>query len=284
MTMVAAEAASRVARRAWTSALDGLARTSVRLVGRRQTIRGVERASQWLQFTHGHLQGLDYALRGRTPAPDVGDDVLAARVRTELGPVLQRLDLPRLHVMVSDGIAVLHGDVVNGDHADEVVAAVREVAGIADVDAHLHIGLTPGDTRPSAGRDHPGPSYQRRRLQEAADAANVRIGQAAVALQVVLQRLPAGERAHVVNHLRGDVRRLVEGVAVPSDLMRVRDVDAHVAVVAGAASLSERRARRAVEAVMVALAELVPEEVADILAVLPAELKQLWLDATTSDD
>ncbi len=282
--MVAVDAVSRAARRLWTSSLDGLTRTSVRVVGRHRTIRGVEQASRWLQFTQGHLQGLDYELRGRGPAPDAADDVLEARVRTRLGPLLHRLDLPRLHVMVTDGVAVLHGDVVTGEHADEIVAAVRQVVGIRDVDAHLHIGLTPGDTRPSTGRDHPGPSYQHKRLQEAANAANVRVDQAAVALHVVLLRLPPGEREHVTNHLRADVRRLVEDVAVVPDILRVRDVDALIAIVARAASVSERRARRTVEAVMVALAELVPEEVADILAVLPADLKQLWLDATTADD
>lgn len=70
----------------------------------------------------------------------------------------------------------------------------------------------------------------------------------------------------------------------PPTASRVRDVDELVGVVAAVASLSERRARRAVDASLLALAELVPEEVADILAVLPAELEHLWLDVTTADD
>jgi hypothetical protein len=278
------EMVSRAVHRIWASSLGGITRTSVRLVGRRRTIKGVHNATRWLQFTQGQLQGLDYQLRGRTPALDASDDVLVARVRSALGPLLRTLDLPRVHVTVSDGVAVLHGDVATDRHADQIVAAVGDVVGIRDVDPHLHIGLTPGDTRPSEGHDHPGPSYQRERLQDAADAAHVRLDQTVAALAVVLARVPAGERGHITGHLRADVSRLVDDVSVPADVMRVRDVDELVGVVAGVASLSERRAQRAVEASLVALAELVPEEVADILAVLPAELEQLWLDVTTADD
>lgn len=279
-----AEMASRVAHRILASALDGGTRISIRLVGRRRTIRAVHDATRWLQFMQGHLQGLDYQLRGSAPASDVSDDVLSARVRSSIGPLLRTLDLPRVHVTVSDGVATLDGAVATARHAEQIVAAVGDVAGVRDVESQLHIGLMPGDTRPSEGRAHPGPSYQRKRLQQAADTAHVRLDQTMAALAVVLARIPAGEREHVTNHLRADVRRPVDEVPVPGDVLRVRDVDEFVNVVAAVANLSERRARRALEAVIVALAELVPEEVIDVLAVLPAELEHLWLRVTTADD
>lgn len=276
--------ASCMARWIVTSSLDGLALTGVKLVGRQRTIRSVEQTAQWLRYLEGHLDGLDYRLRGREPEPDVGDDVLADRVRSELGPVLRRLDLPRVNVTVEDGVAVLHGDVASGEQADEVIAAVVRVSGVLDVDAHLHIGPARGTTRPSTSREHPEPSPQLRRLREAAEAAGVEHEQAAAALRVFLLRLPAGERDHVVNHLPDDVRTTLGRVEVRTDVMHVRDVDGLVATVADVAGLSERRALRAVEAALFLVAELVPEEAADIPAVLPAEIRELWFAATTTDD
>lgn len=273
---------SRVARTIVRSSLNGLALASVKLVGHQRTIRGVDHAAKWVRYVHGQLEGLDYRLRGREPDTEAGDPVVAARVRSQPGPVLRRLDLPHLDVTVDDGIAMLHGDVAGGVQADEIIAAVRRVSGVRDVDARLHIGLTRGNTRPSAGHDQREPSTQLRRLAAAAETAGVAPAQAAAALRVFLLRLPADERGHVVGHLTTDVRRMVERVVVRTDVTHVRDVDRLVAVVADVADLADDQARRVLEGVLRALAELVPEEVADISAVLPAGLRQLWSTSTTA--
>jgi uncharacterized protein (DUF2267 family) len=281
---VAVPTLSRATRALWQGSLTAAAVTSARVFGRRRTVRGIEQLSRWLRDTHGLLQGVDYRVRGRGPGTGVSDRVLADRLRTRLGPVTRQLDLPHMTVEVADGVAVLHGDVADGAQADVVVSEARQVPGIVDVDAHVHICLSPSDTRPSTSQRHASPSHQLTRLEQAARATGVEVGQAAVVLQVLLQRLPAGERAHVVNHLRADVRQLVDGVRVPDDVLHVRDVDKLVEIAGRIAGLSNRRARGTLEAVMIVLAELVPEEGADILAVLPGELRELWIEATTADD
>jgi uncharacterized protein (DUF2267 family) len=266
------------------TSLNGLALASVRLIGHQRTVRGVDHAAKWVRHMHGQLEGLDYRLRGREPDTEAGDPVLTARVRSQLGPLLRRLDLPHLDVTVDDGVALLRGGVARGAQADEIIAAVRQVPGVRDVDARLHIGLTRGDTRPSAGYDHREASTQLRRLAATAEAAGVAPEQAAVALRVFLLRLPSGERDHVVGHLPTDVRQMVDRVVVRADVLHIRDVEGLVAIVADVADLADDQAQRVLEGVLRTLAELVPEEVADISAVLPAGLGQLWSTSTTATD
>jgi hypothetical protein len=275
---------SRMARTIVRTSLNGLALASVRLIGHQRTVRGVDHAAKWVRHMHGQLEGLDYRLRGREPDTEAGDPVLTARVRSQLGPLLRRLDLPHLDVTVDDGVALLRGGVARGAQADEIIAAVRQVPGVRDVDARLHIGLTRGDTRPSAGHDNREASTQLRRLAAAAEAAGVAPAQAAVALRVFLLRLPSGERDHVVGHLPTDVRQMVDRVVVRADVLHIRDVEGLVAIVADVADLADDQAQRVLEGVLRTLAELVPEEVADISAVLPAGLRQLWSTSTTATD
>lgn len=275
---------SRMARTIVRTSLNGLALASVRLIGHQRTVRGVDHAAKWVRHMHGQLEGLDYRLRGREPDTEAGDPVLTARVRSQLGPLLRRLDLPHLDVTVDDGVALLRGGVARGAQADEIIAAVRQVPGVRDVDARLHIGLTRGDTRPSAGYDNREASTQLRRLAAAAEAAGVAPAQAAVALRVFLLRLPSGERDHVVGHLPTDVRQMVDRVVVRADVLHIRDVEGLVAIVADVADLADDQAQRVLEGVLRTLAELVPEEVADISAVLPAGLGQLWSTSTTATD
>ena len=121
-------AANRVARR-WT-----------RAAGRR------------LRYAGGQLRGPGYRLSGGHPDPHVSDDVLADRIRSSLGTVEKRLDLPRIHVTVENHVAVLHGDVASEADVEELVTTVGRISGVSGVVSHLHVGLTPGDTRPSEGR------------------------------------------------------------------------------------------------------------------------------------
>src|SRR5690606_13470179 len=63
------------------------------------------------RYVLGRLQGVRYRLSGRHPDPDVPDTVLGDRIRSTLGPLEKRLDVPRVHVMVEDHVALLHGEV-----------------------------------------------------------------------------------------------------------------------------------------------------------------------------
>lgn len=100
---------------------------------------------------HGRFRGLLYRLSGQEPDPDVDDLTLADRIRSELGPVEKRLDLPRVHVMVREHVALLHGQVEWPHEAATVEAAVRRVSGVRDIESHLHVGFLDPHTRPSAG-------------------------------------------------------------------------------------------------------------------------------------
>ena len=147
-------------------------------------------------------------LAGRQPNPDVPDDVLADRIRSTLGPVLKQLDLPHVHVMVTNHIALLHGDVGSAYEADVIEHAVLDISGVEGIESHLHAGLIRGDTRPSLGRSAPpAPSLALQAVLEAAAGAGAsepRVAAHAVLCRFV-DRIPENERAQVLAHLPEDV-------------------------------------------------------------------------------
>ena len=97
----------------------------------------------------GRMQGLWYRLRRRHPDEHVDDLVLADRIRSCLGPLEHALDQPRVHVSVYRHVATLHGDVATAYAAERLESEVRSVAGVLDVQSHLHVGLLAGDGCPS---------------------------------------------------------------------------------------------------------------------------------------
>ncbi len=109
-------------------------------------------AGRRVRYLAGLGRGVEYRLRGGHPDEDVPDDVLADRVRSVLGPLEKRLDVPHVHLHVEDHCVTLHGAVDTEDAAAELVQATAAVSGVTDVDSKLHVGLGPGDTRPSEGR------------------------------------------------------------------------------------------------------------------------------------
>lgn len=111
----------------------------------------IEDAGRRLRYLSGRLDGLSYRLAGRHPDPNVTDDVLADRIRSELGGLEKRRDLPHIHVMVERHVALLHGDVATADDAAAIERAVSCVSGVRGIKSHLHVGLAGGDTRPSEG-------------------------------------------------------------------------------------------------------------------------------------
>ena len=211
---------------------------------------------------------------------------LADQVRTRVGPLIRRLNLPRIHVMAEGKRVLLHGDV--GTEAD-AAAIEAEVAGldvVESVESHLHIGLIPGDSRPS---DFSTPaSAMMTQLLQAAEAIGIsgEPARAAVwgALTAVLEQIPPDERRHVLDHFPLDVSAFVkprrrfgdENIHWQSEL----ELEA-AAALRGGISLDD--AEMLVPEVIGLLRKFVPEEDRDVQATLHAHLRELWQRSTVAD-
>jgi hypothetical protein len=115
-----------------------------------KTIRGMAcRLTRDVRYVAASAPGIVYRLSGRHPDPNVSDDILADRIRSSIGPVEKRLDVPRVHVIVEDHVAIVHGEVGGDDDIRAIEHAIMRVSGVRGVESHLRAGLTPGDTRPS---------------------------------------------------------------------------------------------------------------------------------------
>jgi uncharacterized protein (DUF2267 family) len=243
--------------------------------------RLADRFSRDVRYSVASAPGLLYRLAGRQPDPDVADDVLADRVRSQIGSLEKRLDVPRVHVMVDDRVAIVHGEVSTKYQACAIERAIMRVSGVTGVESHLHAGLASGDTRPSEGKAAaPPPSDALRSLLRAADAAGAR-GDARAAVHAVLcaftDRIPVGEQGQVLGHLPADVRALAGPVrrqgAQPA---RLKTVPQLVAAVTAEGGIPVARAEEITRAVIATLRQLVSEETHDVAAVLPGELRELW--------
>jgi uncharacterized protein (DUF2267 family) len=253
--------------------------------GRALLRRSGDRVARRARYLADRWHGVSYRARGRHPDPTASGAVLADRIRSSLGPLEARMDLPHIHVMAEDHIALLHGDVATAEQAHELEAAVAAVSGVEDVESHLHVGLLPSDTRPSDGAHHQPPSAALRQLLGAATGAGVDEQHAPTALRAILgaflERLPAGEREQAAAHLPADVRRLAAAprrVGAPG--RQPRTVADLVALVVAIDGVTAESAEPVIAAVLATLRMLVPEEVADIGAVLPHDLAQFWKEGS----
>ncbi len=241
----------------------------------------MEWATRRVNYLKGLAQGERYRLTRRQPDPDVSDDILADRVRSELGPVVKLLDLPRVHVTVTDHVVRLHGDVANAEDAYELEEAAAGVSGVAGVISLLHEGLLPSDTRPSAGAEqHHSAAF--RQLLAAARAAGCSEHADRAVVRVVLagffEHLPVREREHLLSHLPVDVKRLASpprrtGIALSS----LRDnMEPFIDAVVKLDSTSPAKAHDIVVATLRTLRDVVPDEARDIESTLPLELRDVW--------
>ena len=254
------------------------------LLRRGRAARAYAVAGRRARYLGGRWKGIRYRLAGRRPDPWANDEVLADRVRSELGPLEKRLDVPRVHVQVHDHHASLHGDVPTWKVADRLVTAVFHVSGIHGVESYLHVGLTPGDTRPSEGRLHAAESNALQTLVGAAIRGGVPEDRAVTSVRAVLSafvdRVPTPERDHVLAHLPADVRPLATPPQRAGKPPRVRTVPELVAGVTAQTEPGNDPARGhealITESVLATLRGLVPEEADDIAAVLPSELRAFW--------
>ncbi len=237
------------------------------------------RLARDVRYAVASAPGLIYRLAGRQPDPNVSDDILADRIRSTIGPLEKRLDVPRVHVIVEDRVAILHGDIPADADARAIEHAIFNVNGIRGVESHLHPGLISGDTRPSQSADRRPASDALKRLLGSARDAGARYPYAAVhaVLCTFSDRIPDRERDHVFAHLPQDVQALAGPANRHGE--RPRRVKTLVELVAAASAEGGMDATTAPDitrAVVGTLHDLVPEESGDVSAVLPSELRDLW--------
>jgi uncharacterized protein (DUF2267 family) len=247
--------------------------------------RASHRAEQRIRYVRGAAQGARYRLAGRHPDPNASDDVLTQRVRSVLGPLEKRRDLPHVHVMVEDGVALLHGELPTEDDVNTIELRAMEVSGIDSLVSFLHVGLAAGTTRPSAGRSarRARDSDQLQALLRAAEDAGIPEDRARAAVRAVLgaftERIPEAERRQLLSHLPLDARTLAEPPRHRGGRKRVRTLPDLVASVTEHGYDDMSHAAALIEAVLGRLRTLVPEEANDVAAVLPEELRTLWNNA-----
>jgi uncharacterized protein (DUF2267 family) len=243
--------------------------------------RLADRLGRDLRYTVASAPGILYRLAGRSPDPNVSDDVLADRIRSSLGPVEKRLDVPHVHVIVEDHVAILHGDVPDEATACAIERAIMRISGVKGVYSHLHPGLVAGDTRPSQGTAVPRPPSQAlTALVDAARDAGAE-GDPRAAVHAVLcgftARVPEHERDQLLAHLPSDVRVLAgpprrHGEHAP----RLRTVPQLVAAVIAEGGIDPAHAEPITRAVVATLRDITSDEARDVAAVLPVELRVLW--------
>jgi uncharacterized protein (DUF2267 family) len=254
------------------------------VAGRRVSRRLARAVARTARYQAGRLEGLRYRLAGRHPSPDVDDNVLADRVRSVLGPIEHRLDVPRVHVQVHAHEVLLHGEVATQEQARIIVHAIESVPGVRAVRSRLHVGLFAGDTQPSEGAMHPPPSEALTKVLAAAHGAGAAPGTERAAVRSVMSlftsMLPPGERRHLLSHLPTDLRVLAEPPR-PRWLARAQRPIRRLEDFARAVLPGYDHTRRVavLESVIGAVRDLVPEEAADVAAVLPAELRDFWKTA-----
>lgn len=242
-----------------------------------------------LRYRSGQLRGASYRLHGGHPDETVSGETLADRVRSSLGPLEKRLDLPRIHVMAEDHVVLLHGEVSSLAEAEEIERATATISGVRGVESYLHVGLVRGDIRPSAGRAVFQPSPARRRLLRVATEGGVDPGLAPAVVRAVLatfaERIPPDERRQVAAHLPADVKsmflppRRIKGWA---PYRTTAELVARVSAVSRA--LPPGHEVELTAALLQELRALVRDEADDVSAVLPPELRRLWQPAGARDE
>lgn len=237
------------------------------------------RLARDLRYLAASTPGIVYRLSGRAPDPDVSDDILVDRIRSTIGPLEHRLDIPRPLVMVEDHVAILHGEIPDEKSAHALEHAVLHVSGVRGVESHLHPGLVGGDTRPSEGRLDRPRSEALQALVAAARDAGARRPESAVhsVLCAFVDRIPEAERAQLIGHLPADARRFAGPPRhVGESSPRPRTLSQLLARVTAMGGVEPEHAEVITRAVIATLRGIVPEEDRDITAVLPDELKALW--------
>lgn len=110
-----------------------LLRTAQRLIGRKS------------RFTLGRARGLATRFAPSDPRRSTDDATVLQRIRSD---ALRDVGLSTsdVDVQVVNGIATLRGSVPNAKLAEDLLVRVREVPGVEDVAAMIHVGEAPSET------------------------------------------------------------------------------------------------------------------------------------------
>jgi BON domain len=217
--------------------------------------------------------------KGRTNAD------LADRVKTMLGPIVNAMDLPRIHVMAEGTRVLLHGDVANETDASVLEEVVKSLPEVTSVESHLHVGLLPGDTRPSDAADD-NQSEMMGALLGAAEAIGITGGPARSAvwgtLSAILEQIPPNERRHVISHFPDDVAVFAKPRQHFGDENLHWKTELALDVAASLrGGIDLPSAEVLVPLVIGVLRRFVPEEDRDVQATLHTALKDLWRVSVT---
>jgi uncharacterized protein (DUF2267 family) len=241
------------------------------------------RVARDVRYVASSMPGIVYRLSGRKPDPYVSDDILADRIRSSIGPLEKSLDVPHVHVMVEDHVAIVHGEVPDTTDARAIAHAIMAVSGVRGVESHLHAGLIAGDTRPSDGAHAASDALLT--LLAAAQRSGAKNPRAAVhaVLCGFADRIPEDECEQMLAHLPSDVRALAgpphrHGERSP----RVKTLDQLVAAAMAEGGIEPRWAMEITRTILTTLRTLVPDEASDVAAVLPPELRTVWLSGSPS--
>lgn len=237
---------------------------------RRTARKGLARGDARMRWLAGRGSGLAYRASGRRPAEDVSDQVVAERVRAVLGVELKRLGLHGVHVACIDHVVYLRGRVGLGD-AQQIERLVLGVPGVAGVQSYLEL-RTDVKAEPSRVLERLLVLAREEGCHPPADHAAV-LG----VLATFAGRIPPGELRHLWSHLPPDVRGLLRPpVRLGQTPHRIRRLDDFYGAVAAAAGLEPDLAERVTGRLLAHLHNLVPEDAADVEAVLPGPLKTMW--------
>ena len=210
------------------------------------------------------------------------DGILADRVRSQIGPLVKRLDQPHVHVMAADGDVCLHGEVASVDARVAIEQAAREVLGVTRVESHLRVGLGRGDSTPSSGRRAKSSPLLKQLQAVVRDGGFLTVAQERYVLRALLgvfaARLPAPARRRFLQHLPRDVRALATpaywigsngaSIAAPHDLVQVAAL---------AACIDHRVALGLLQRLLPLLRDHAPMDSDIISQSLPLQLREWWL-------
>lgn len=212
------------------------------------------------------------------------DRELVDRVRTALGPLERDLDVPHVHVMIDRGVVMLHGDTTSEQAEAAIAARAASVPGVEGVVSKLHIGLLPGEARPSDGEREPSAAH--RLLVHAAVGAGAGevTGERAVAavLRALATELGPRTTARLRTHLSADVASLL----VPATEGLVASVRDDVATfyerIEHEDAMPAAHVPWVTAAVVRSLRSLVGDDVDAVAGALPPALAHLWSTSVTN--
>lgn len=244
--------------------------------------RATGRLASDARYMAAAVPGFTYRISGGHPDPDVGDEVIAERVRARLGLITTHLGIPPMTVHSIEHVVILEGAVARRRDAVHLERAALAVRGVRGVESHLH----EDDTllRSETAASIVIPSLALAELCEAAGNAGARAERAAVhaVLCAFTDRLPEAARAELAAHLPADVRALIaparhhgERMAPPRTVAEL--VLAVIAADGRADAVATEDAYAVTAAVISTLRGLVPEATAEMVAALPRELGDLWM-------